>query len=59
MIKTIAEIDCIHKLNERLEKNKKTIAKLQNENIDIPKRIKQVQYSEKNQISLNDLIIQR
>ena len=59
MQKTIAEIDCIHKLQERLIKNKNTIAKLKAENDCIPQRINQVKNTEKNQMSLNDLIIQR
>jgi len=59
MLKTIADIDCIHKLNERFEKNKKTIDRLTLENNFIPKRIKQVESSERNQLTLNDLIIKR
>lgn len=59
MLKTIADIDCVHKLNERFEKNKKTIARLTQENDFIPKRVKQVESMAKNQMSLDDLIIKR
>lgn len=59
MQKTISDINCVHELNERFNKNKKTIDRLILENNCIPKRIKQVASMERNQLTLNDIIIKR